>query len=349
MAGDDFKLDLGDKPNGSSRPSGWEYLSNGGSIRCVFSTVKKSKVGTGTTTSVEEGRALWYVEQVAAEKFEIRKINMQNVPFGDPELIPMHRLVNEFTPEVNYFEENVLPAMTALEEKLAQGDEHRKNGRLYSAEMEYDSALEVDERNVRALFGLGLIFADRKELDRTRELLGELIDVKSAFAGKNQHLFNEFGIALRKASLFDEAVAYYSRALELVQDDEHLYYNLARSHYERGNWEGCLDALAKSHELNPDLEVAQHLFQLIVGLADDEARLTRYRKPPIPPEVAEAAKRILSSDKTSTTLDESPVHTEEPEKEIGRARYGGKVVEDDLYGDLELPDIPDLDALEEDQ
>lgn len=346
MADHHRKLDLGDRPSESKRPSGWEYLSDGGMVRCVFSTVKKMKVGTGTTTNTEEGRALWFVEQVAAEKFEARKINRQNVPFGDPEAIPMHRLINEFTPEVAYFEDEVLPAMTALEEKLEKGDEHRANGRLYSAEMEYGDALEVDEQNVRALFGLGLIFADRKELDRTRELLGELIDVKSAFAGKNQHLFNEFGIALRKAGMFSEAAAYYSRALEFAQEDENLFYNLARSHYENGDWEACFDALAKSNQLNPDLQVVETLLQVIVALADDEKRLARYRKPPVPPEVAEQARKLLSLKTSRTALDETPVTPEETtddKKEIGRARYGGKVVEDDLYGDLELPDLDALD------
>jgi tetratricopeptide (TPR) repeat protein len=331
MSDEHHKLDLGDKPEKMAAPSGWDYLSDGGCIRCVFSTAKRVKMGMSANTGKQDVRVLWFVEQVAPEKFEARRINAHNVPAGESEFIPMHKLVNEFTPQIAFYEEDVLPAMLALEDKLDQGDDLRQEGKLYSAEMEYGDALKMDERNVRALFGLGLIFAGRKEVDRTRGLLSELINVKAAFVGKNQHLFNEFGIALRKAGLFDEAVAYYSRALEYVDDDEHLYYNLARSHYENGSWEECIESLLLSNKLNPDLALSCNLFELIVGLANDKKRLARYGKPPVPPEVADLARKALSMQSSRTTLDEAPIIP----SEIGRARYGGDSPSvEDLFGDL---------------
>lgn len=333
MSKDLPKLDLGDKPEKINGPSGWEYLSDGGAIRCAFSTSKKVKMGMSVNTGKRDVQALWFVEQVTADRLEVRRINPNNVPAGDPELIAMHQLVNDFTPQLAHYEEVILPAMLALEEKLDQGDEMRQEGRLYSAEMEYGDALKVDEGNVRALFGLGLIYAGRKELERTRDLLGELINVKAAFAGKNQHLFNEFGIALRKVGLFSEAVAYYDRALEYVQDDENLYYNLARSHYENDNWEACFEALVKSNLLNPDLDVTRDLFELIVGLSDNEDRLARYGKPPIPPDIAKRARTVLSLKPPRTKLDESPVKSDT----IRRARYGANAA-DDLFADLDTDD-----------
>jgi len=330
MSDELHRLDLGDKPEKVSVPSGWDYLSDGGFIRCAFSTAKKVRMGMSANTGKRDVQVLWFVEQVAPEKFEARRLNPHNVPAGEPEFIPMHKLVNEFTPQIVYYEEDVLPAMLALEDKLDQGDDLRQEGKLYSAEMEYGDALKMDERNVRALFGLGLIFAGRKEVDRTRGLLGELINVKAAFVGKNQHLFNEFGIALRKVGLFDEAVAYYSRALEYTDDDENLYYNLARSHYENDSWEGCIESLLVSNKLNPDLAVSCALFELIVGLANDEKRLARYGKSPVPPEVADLARKVLSMQTPRTTLDEAPIVP----SEIGRARYGGESPSvDDLFGD----------------
>ncbi len=227
-------LDLGDTPEGRTPKtvSGWDYLSDGGLVRCVFSTTRKTKVGIGSSARTRETRVLWFVEQIGAEQFEVRKINPGNVPAGNAEILPLHRLVNDFTPELTYYEDVVLPAMRVLEETLDQGDEYREEGRLYSAEMEYGKALDIEERNVRALFGLGLIFLSRKEIQRTRELLNELVQVKAAFDGKNQFLFNEFGIALRKSELFNEAVVYYRRGLDFVKNDENLYYNLSRAHYE---------------------------------------------------------------------------------------------------------------------
>ena len=315
------ELDLGDAPQGREPKtvSGWDYLSRGGQVRCVFSTIRKTKMGIGSSARTRTTRVLWFVEQTGEESFEVRKLNDRNVPAGNAEIVPLHRLVNDFTPELAYYEDVVLPAMLALEEILDQGDEYRENGRLYSAEMEYGKALCIEERNVRALFGLGLIFLSRKEIQRTRELLNELVQVKAAFDGKNQHLFNEFGIALRKSQLFNEAVVYYRRGLDFVKDDENLFYNLARAHYENGEWAPCLDALINSNRLNPGLEQARDLFEVIVGLSEDEHRLRRYDKPPVPAAVAARARQILRAEQDVLPLDEGPVVFGAPR---GRARSG---------------------------
>lgn len=330
MSDDPHKLDLGDTPEKDSAKtiSGWEYLTEGGVIRCVFSTSRVVKMGMGANARRHQSVTYWYVEQDGEERFEARRINEKNVPSGDAEVVPLHRLINEFTPELSYYEDVVLPAMLELEEILDQGDEYREGGELYSAEMEYDRALTIEERNVRALFGLGLVFASRREDDRTRLVLSELVKVKAAFDGKNQHLFNEFGISLRKCGLFNESVVYYKRALDFVKDDENLYYNLARAHYENDDWNSCLDGLVMSHRLNPGLEVARDLFELMVGLSEDERLLERYGKPPVPTSVAVRARQIMAVEKGKLPLDEGPIFGVRP----GRAR-SGVVMDTDDFGD----------------
>lgn len=332
MSDDSRELDLGEGPDahGSTATSGWKYLSDGGVIRCAFSTSKVVKMGMGVQMRKHENLMYWYVEQVDSEQLEARLINTQHVPAGSPKLIPLHRLVNEFTPQWAYYENKVLPAMENLEDVLGQGDDFRADGRLYSAEVEYERARTIEEKNVRALFGLGLIYLTRKEVQRARDLLAELVKLKATFSGKNQHLFNEFGIALRKSDLASEAVIYYRRALDFVSDDDNLYYNLARAHYEEGNWSGCLEALIMSHRLNPGLEVARDLFEVIVGLADDESLLTHYGKTPVPLKVATRARQILAVETGKLPLDEGPVVFGVAR---GRARTGGLVEIDDCDDD----------------
>ncbi|MBU4191208.1 MAG: tetratricopeptide repeat protein [Pseudodesulfovibrio sp.] len=299
--------------------SGWDFLPGDGAIRCVFSSTSIVKLGQSAMAQRHESTLYWYVEQVEDDLFEARKINAKNVPAGNAEAISLRRLLNEFTPRLAYYEDVVLPAMKDLEKILDQGDRERAHGRLYSAEMQYARARTIEERNVRALYGLGLIFLNRREYSRARMVLSELVDVKAAFDGKNQHLFNEFGIGLRKSGLFDEASAYYRRALDYVKDDENLFYNLARTRYEKGDWEGCLEALIVSNRLNPDLPVARELFRVIVGLADDERLLERYGKPPVPPEVAGRARNLLAAQTGTLVLDEEVVVFD---MERGRARMG---------------------------
>lgn len=309
--------------------SGWDFLPGDGAIQCVFSSTAIVKLGQSAMAQRHESTIYWYVEQVEDDLFEARKINAKNVPAGNAESISLRRLLNEFTPRLAYYEEVVLPAMKELERILDQGDRERAHGRLYSAEMEYARARTIEERNVRALYGLGLIFLNRREFSRARTVLSELVDVKAAFDGKNQHLFNEFGIGLRKSGLFDEASAYYRRALDYVKDDENLFYNLARTRYEKGDWEGCLEALIVSNRLNPDLPVARELFRVIVGLAEDERLLERYGKPPVPPDVAGRARNLLAAQTGTLILDEEVVVFN---MERGRARMGS--------GQAPVPDAP---------
>ncbi|WP_285905346.1 tetratricopeptide repeat protein [Pseudodesulfovibrio pelocollis] len=320
--------------------SGWDFLPGDGAIRCVFSSTAIVMLGQGSTSQRHESTIYWYVEQVEDDEFEARRINSKHVPAGNPETISLRRLLNEFTPRLAYYEDVVLPAMEALEETLDRADRDRAHGRLYSAELGYSRARGIEERNVRALFGLGLIFLNRREHTRARAVLFELVDVKAAFDGKNQHLFNEFGIGLRKSGLYDEATAYYRRALDFVKNDENLFYNLARTRYERGDWNGCLEALIMSNRLNPGLRVARELFRVIVGLAEDERLLARYGKPPVPPEVASRARNVLAAEAGVLPLDEEVLVLDlerELERDWGRGPDldAGEVAEQEMEQKIE--------------
>ena len=292
-------------------------LSEEGRVRCAFSTAEEIKVGVGSAQRKRLSKLYWYVEELGAEKFTLRQINANKVPFGGEQVIGLKELMKDFTPEVEFFETEVVPAMELLEDYLDEGDHHREEGRLYSAEGAYQSALGLDESNVRALFNLGIVYLDLHNLDRARDMLSQLVKLKSAFSGKDQHLFNEFGISLRKNGLFDEAVEYYSHALEYVANDEHLYYNLARAHYERGDWKECVAALTRSRELNPDLSAALDLGQVVMEMARDEELCRELGKPPVPREVAAEVNGVMRPSSRPLVLNYSGDGVE-----IGRARNG---------------------------
>ena len=262
-------------------------------VRCVFSSAERIKVGTGVTTRTHSSRLLWFVEGVGEGRFSLRKINDHHVPTGEEKFVGRDKLLRDFVPEVEYFEQYTLPAMELLEDYLDEGETQREEGRLYSAEGSFNKALGLDEGNVRALFNLGLVYMEMEDADKTRALMRSLLAIRSAFSGKDQHLFNEFGISLRKHGLFDEAVEYYSRALDYAPGDDHLHFNLSRAHFERGDWEGCVASLARSRELNPDLEPAAELGSLVVRMAADPELCQRRGKPPVPDAVARAVEDLM--------------------------------------------------------
>ena len=266
-------------------------------LQCAFSTVRSIKVGTGTTAKKQETRLLWLVEHRDVDSFAVRKLNTQFVPVGETSVVDKETLLAEYSPEVDIYNSRIKPAIAALEHTLDQADEHRENHEPLSAEMEYSRALDVDVRNVRATFGLGLVYLGRGDRDKSRLIFNELVTMEAAFENTHKHLFNEFGINLRKSALYDEAVLYYSRALEINGDlygeDENLCYNLARAYYEKGEWKPCIEFAARALAVNADHEPALVLCRLAVALAAKTSLLPKYGKPSVPAEVAARAAELL--------------------------------------------------------
>lgn len=291
----------------------------GGNVRCVFSALDELRVGTGTTTRKHTSRIYWYVEELDEDRFSLRRINSHHVPSGDEVVVTLKELVANYTPEVEFFEGNTLPALELLQEYLDEGTEQRAKGKLYSAQDNFGRALGLDEGNVRALFNLGLIALALHDLDKARDIMGDLLKIRSTFTGKDQHLFNEFGIALRKGGLFDEASAYYAKALEFVEDDEHLYYNLARANYERGHWAECVHAIGRSRALNPHLTATRQLGELMVELANNDSLREQYNKPPIPDDLAVELAGLMRTERLALAANQGS-RAETPES--GRARTG---------------------------
>ena len=235
-------------------------------LRTAMSSREDIKVGTGTTTRKHTTNILWYVEQVGENAYLAWRLTPKHIPTGEPTRMTHSEIAEQFHPEVALFHETVGPAIKRLAEHLHRGDTHRSRAETYSAELEYQAALELDEDNVRATFGLGLTHLERSDVQKAESVFRQLLRLEAAFHPEHKHLFNEFGIALRKNRMFGHAVEYFSRALEICDDDENLYFNLARSHYEQGDWNGCARNLTASLRLNDDsneaLEFARHVIRL---------------------------------------------------------------------------------------
>jgi len=277
-------------------------MNEDGAVECVFSSMEQTKVGTGTTSRTKITKLYWYVEEVRYREYSLRQLNSNCVPSGSRQLLSLEELAARYVPEIEFWEEKAMPAMAELEGHLENGEDDREDGKLYSAQTHFNNALGIEEKNVRALFNLGLVYIELKEHEKARDMMNELLRLKMTFERGNQHLFNELGIRLRKSGMFDDAKAYYSRALEFVEDDENLYYNLARVHYEKDEWAECAQALQKCSALNPQLEPAMALAEFIKKLARDRKLCKRYGKQPVPYEVAANLANLLQFEKASNAV-----------------------------------------------
>jgi len=228
------------------------YRPEGGQkVKGLFSTQTVEKVGTGTTQRKTISKMYWYCQQNDAGQIDVQPLNKNMVPSGVTTMVPMEDFLTKYNPEPEMYVKTVYPKMKELTQTVQRAEEQRQRGALYSAQFEYENALNVDEENVRANFGLGLTYMERGDSTKAKDILERIVGLDAAFAPEHKHLFNEFGISLRKSHMVDQAIDYYTRALTMTETDENLHYNVARAFFEKGDVDKCRQHLNRAKEINP--------------------------------------------------------------------------------------------------
>ncbi|NDV25336.1 tetratricopeptide repeat protein [Desulfovibrio sp. JC010] len=222
-----------------------------------------------------KGKKYWLATKVDDDRFELLLLNEQHIPTGDPQIIGGGEFAAHYALELDYFQQHVRPAMDQQEARLSRGEAHREQGELYSAEMEYADALEVDEENVRATFGLGMTYLEKGDVERAQEVFAKVLQLKSAFTTEHKHMFNDFGISMRKNGMYREALQYYNRGVDLDSTDENLFFNIARTHYEAGDWENCFRYLTMCLEKNRGVQEAQKFCHYLIKKTEEDETMLR--------------------------------------------------------------------------
>lgn len=223
-------------------------------LECVCSKRSSVTIGTGSTSKKEDSTLYYYAKQVDDDLLALQSLNAHWAPSGPALEVTMDELITQYQPEVDMFLKQVKPVIQKIAKSVAKGDRHRRNGEPYSAAMEYNNALGLDEKNVRALFGLGLTYLQYNQHDKAQTVFEQLIALDGFASAEYKHLFNQFGIELRKQNMLDQACRYYSRALEVCSTDENLYFNLARAFVQGGMIVEAEGAVEKCLRINPGHE-----------------------------------------------------------------------------------------------
>ncbi len=234
-------------------------------ISGLFSSQEVRKVGTGTTTRKSIQKAFWYANQLENGNIEVQPINPNYVPSGPKREVSLDEFLGTFSPEPEFYISTVYPKMRELNKTVARAERYRSNNETFSAEMEFNKALTVDEENVRANFGLGITYLERGESERAANILSRIVKLDAAFEEEHKHLFNEFGINLRKNGMFSQAIDYYSRALELSGPEENLYYNIARAYLEAKQPDKAVESLLSALAINSAHEEATRFLMWLLS------------------------------------------------------------------------------------
>jgi tetratricopeptide (TPR) repeat protein len=236
-------------------------------LECVCSKRSTIKFGTGSTVKKEDSTLFYYAKQVDDDLLALQSLNSNWAPSGPVLEVTMEELITQYQPEVDMFLKKVKPVMQKIAKAVAKGDRHRNNGEPFSAAMEYNNALGLDEKNVRALFGLGLTYLQYNQHDKAKVVFEQLIGMDGFASPEFKHLFNQFGIELRKQNMFEEARRYYTRAIELCKTDENLYFNLARAFFQGGQFQEAGNILEMCLKLNPTHDEARKFKKYLASVS----------------------------------------------------------------------------------
>ncbi|MBI9078625.1 MAG: hypothetical protein JEY79_02675 [Pseudodesulfovibrio sp.] len=243
---------------------GQEIVRDGAEkIKGIFSTQSVAKIGTGTTQRRTIQKTYWSGEELDDGRVSVQPLNKNYVPSGPKRNIDRDDFLTKFNPEPEFYVSTVFPAIKEMDGAIVRGEKHRGRGAAYSAEFEYKQAMAIDEENVRANFGLGLTYLDRGDQIKANDIFERLVDLEAAFEEEHKHLFNDFGINMRKNKMYEQALQYYLRAEGLVANDEHLFHNIARCYYEKGDVNGCKKYLIKSLQVNPNLKESKQFWEFL--------------------------------------------------------------------------------------
>ncbi len=222
--------------------------ANGASegVKGVYSLKEEAAADAGGAAET-----FYYAREKTPGVMSMQALNENFVPSGKVTSISNEEFAAAYVPRPEVYEKKTLPAMRALRRAVSKGERHRGEGDLYSAEYEFEMALKVDAENIRVLFGLGRTYLDQGKTDQAHEIFDKIMVQDSAFDVKHMHLFNEFGIKLRKNKMYDQALKYYAKALKMSKDDEHIMYNVARTFFEKGNPDKAMVFLKKALTINP--------------------------------------------------------------------------------------------------
>jgi len=209
----------------------------------IFSQEHEVTLGTGVTKRKSLSKTSWFAKEISGGMVEMRSLDINFHIQGAFTVLDKEAVLDGFTPE---------PQLTykLLSSPLMKGDSYREQGNHASAVREYEKVRNIDDANIRALFGMGISLLALGRSEKAHYVFNDLIKLDEAFLEEHKHLFNELGISLRRQGLINETLRYYFKAQEMTSMDENLQFNIARAYFEGDDLDNAISHLLNALEIN---------------------------------------------------------------------------------------------------
>ncbi len=120
------------------------------------------------------------------------------------------------------------------------------------------------EESLRELFRKALVRMRRGTIeDGALSILENLTTVEEGITKEHKHMFNEFGIEMRKKKSYPHALAFSKRVIAMNSNDDHAHFNVARVLMEMEEFEEAEQHLLTAQFLNPGSKIYAKALQHI--------------------------------------------------------------------------------------
>lgn len=131
---------------------------------------------------------------------------------------------------------------------LTQAMELQQQNEPNKAMVLYHEILEKDPQNSDALHGLGLCFAQIKNVSQSIHYLKKAVDIAPSIPA----FHNNLGNAYKKAQQFEQAIMHYFEALKLKSPYPEVHNNLGGLYYQQGKLTDAILQFEKSIRMQPE-------------------------------------------------------------------------------------------------
>jgi len=183
----------------------------------------------------------------------------------------------------------------------AKGNGFLKDEKLDEAKTAYDKALELQGNNLDALYGLGLVFKSKGDMENMMNYMDKIVeygasnpksaeDVDKAKSSASVALLNEAAKALQDKDS-QNAITYINDSFKYEPGNADAYFNLSLAYYMSKDWDNSVTAAKKALELKEGDKsgVYFQLGQALEGKGDSSGACNAYKNVTSGPNV-EAAK-----------------------------------------------------------
>ncbi|MBU1611717.1 MAG: PilZ domain-containing protein [Proteobacteria bacterium] len=211
------------------------------------------ELGAGATQQTSTQRLSWFAIYLNDNQVLLRAMNAEGLPTLVSKILSSKDFFSNYTLDHSLYTTTIQPLLESLGHKLSQSN--GQGPELIHEERMVLGALQFDQEHLP-----GIPKNQREEL--SFDMLSKLPNFDEV-ALEHKSKINHESIASRKQGRFDEAIDLYGALLRVNPEDDHIFFNLARVHYEKKDIIPCRKYLLLALENDPNFEEARKFLNYI--------------------------------------------------------------------------------------